>query len=138
MRINCLTTLPNGALFIWISSFNHFINEYLNYLSMISNKLDCIMIKSVVPPVLLFKEMASSSDKSGDSLRFLSSPFCTYSNAQHKRGHFVFWCSAQKSTNTENPTTNPKKFNVWVHLGLGFVLIGIDPARKGKLVKMSH
>ena len=99
---------------------------------MISNTLDCNMIKSVVP-VLLFKEMVTSSDKSGDSLRFLSSPF-VHILMLNTKGLilYIFWCSAQKSTNTENPTTNPKKFNVWVHLGLGFVLIWIDPARKGK------
>ena len=136
MRINCLTILPNGTLFIGISSFNHFINEYLNYLIMISNTLDCIMIKSVGPLVLLFKEMTSSSDKSGDSLRF----HFVHILMLNTKGAilYIFWCWAQKSTNTENPTTNPKKFNVWVHLGLGFVLIGIDPARKGKPVKMSH
>ena len=87
---------------------------------MISNKLDCIMIKSVVPPVLLFKEMASSSDKSGDSLRFLSSPFCTYSNAQHKRGHFVHILMLSTKVNQHRkPHHQPKKVQRLGAFGLG-------------------
>ena len=72
---------------------------------MISNALDFNMIKSVVPLVLLFKGMATSSDKSGDSLRFLSSQFCTYSDAQHK---------SQPTQKTPPPTQKSSTFGcIW-------------------------
>ena len=101
---------------------------------MISNTLDCNMIKSVVP-VLLFKEMVTSSDKSGDSLRFLSSPFCTYSNAQDKRAHFVnILMLSTKVNQHRKPHHQPKKVQRLGAFGLG-ICVNMNrssPKRKTK------
>ena len=83
---------------------------------MISNALDFNMIKSVVSLVLLFKGMATSSDKSGDSLRFLS----RYSNAQHKRAHFVHILMLSTKVNQHRkPHHQPKKVQHLGAFGLG-------------------
>ena len=42
---------------------------------------------------------------------------------------------SQKSANTEDPT-NPKKFNVWVHLGLGFELTWKRKTSKTELLNL--